>query len=156
MYSAAISQVQHLQKSLMHIYIPQVVFPTHLHQPAGNSWLRSTELPANKHKAWDNILGLPPISCSRSSSCVGSGLGTTGTLLRFAKSEITACICISVNGRTWTSFTRLCPLAVPSKLLAEERVLAVMTTGMHNKSPVPSSSAALWRNITKFDRAACS
>lgn len=129
----------------------------HLHQPAGNSSLCSTELPANRHKVWDNILGLPPISCSRSSSCGGSELGTTGTsFTRFAKSKITACICVSVNGRTCTSFTRLCPLAVPCKLLAEERVLAVMTTGMHNNSPFPSSSAAVLRNITKCDRAACS
>ena len=48
------------------------------------------------------------------------------------------------------------PLAVPCKLQAEERVLAVMTTGMHNNSPFSSSAAALLRNITKCDRADCS
>lgn len=129
----------------------------HMHRPAGNSSGCSTELPANKHKVWDNILGLPPISCSRSSSCDGNELGSTGpSCMRFAKSTITACICISVNGRTCTSFTRLCPLAVPCKLLAEERVLAVMTTGMHNNLLSPSSLAALLRNVTKCDRACCS
>lgn len=97
------------------------------------------------------------MSCSRRSSCGGSELGTTGALvMRFAKSKMTACICVSVNGRTCTSFTRLCRQPAPCKLLAEERVLAVMTTGMHNNSPFSSSAAALLRNITKCDRADCS
>jgi len=127
----------------------------HQHQPAGNSSFCSSELPASRHKVWDNILGLPPISCSSSSG--GNERGTTGALfMRFAKSQITACICVSVNGRTCTSFTRLCRQPAPCKLLAEERVLAVMTTGMHNNSPFSSSAAALLRNITKCDRADCS
>ena len=129
----------------------------HQHQPAGNSSFCSIELPARRHKVWVNIPGLPPISCSRRSSCGGNELGTTGALfMRFVKSQVTACICVLVNGCTCTSFTRPCRQPVSCKLVAEERVLAVMTTGMHNNSPLPSSAAAALRNHTKCARADCS